>query len=48
MIDRRVHRHTKIFQIGSDMGDYVDASKYDLYATKWFSPNNNRVGLIIH
>ena len=48
MIDRRVHRHTKIFQIGSDMGDYVDASKYDLYATKWFSPNNNRVGLLIH
>ena len=48
MIDRRVHRHTKTFQIGSDMGDYVDASKYDLYATKWFSPNNNRVGLIIH
>ena len=48
MIDRRKHRHTKIFQIGSDMGDYVDASKYDLYATKWFSPNNNRVGLIIH
>lgn len=48
MIDRRTHRHTKIFQIGSEMGDYVDASKYDLYATKWFSPNNNRVGLIIH
>ena len=48
MIDRRVHRHTKIFQIGSDMGDYVDASKYDLYATKWFSPSNNRVGLLIH
>ena len=48
MIDRRAHRHTKIFQVGSDMGDYVDASKYDLYATKWFSPNNNRVGLIIH
>jgi hypothetical protein len=48
LINPRVHRHTKIFQIGSDMNGYVDASKYDLYATKWFSPNNNKVGLLIH
>ena len=48
MIDPRVHRHTKIFQIGSDMDGYANASEYDLYATKWFSPDNNKVGLLIH
>jgi len=48
MINPRVHRHTKIFSVGSDLGDYVNASEYDLYATKWFSPDNNKVGLIYH
>lgn len=48
LIDPRVHRHTKIFSVGSDMNDYVDASEYDLYATKWFSPDNHRVGLKFH
>ena len=48
MINPRVHRHTKIFSVGSDLGSYVNASEYDLYATKWFSPDNNKVGLIYH
>lgn len=48
MINPRVHRHTKIFSVGSDLGDYVNASEYDLYATKWFSPDNNKIGLIYH
>lgn len=48
MINPRVHRHTKIFSVGSDLGDYVNASEYDLYATKWFSPDNHKVGLIYH
>jgi len=34
--------------VGSDMGDYVNASEYDLYATKWFSPDNHKVGLMFH
>jgi len=48
LIDPRVHRHTKIFSVGSDMSGYVNASEYDLYATKWFSPDNNKIGLIYH
>jgi hypothetical protein len=48
LINPRVHRHTKIFSVGSDMGNYVNASEYDLYATKWFSPDNHRVGLMFH
>ena len=48
MINPRVHRHTKIFSVGSDMKDYVNASKYDLYATKWFSPDNHKIGLVYH
>ena len=48
LIDPRVHRHTKIFSVGSDMKDYVNASEYDLYATKWFSPDNHRIGLMFH
>lgn len=47
LIDQRVHRHTKIFQVGSNMGDYVNASETDLYATKWFN-NSHKVGLYIH
>ena len=48
MINPRVHRHTKIFSKGSDMTGYVNASEYDLYATKWFSPKNHKIGLIFH
>jgi len=49
LIDERKHRHTKIFSINSDLvaEDYVDASKLDLMATKWFS-ENKKVGLIFH
>lgn len=48
LINPRVHRHTKIFSVGSDMKDYVNTSEYDLYATKWFSPDNHKVGLVYH
>jgi len=49
LIDERKHRHTKIFSINSNLvaEDYVDASKLDLMATKWFS-ENKKVGLIFH
>jgi hypothetical protein len=49
LIDTQVDRHTKIF--GSeqelDRAGYVNASKVDLYATKWFS-KNKKVGLVYH
>ena len=49
LIDNQVDRHKKIF--GSeqelDRAGYVNASKVDLYATKWFS-KNKKVGLIYH
>jgi hypothetical protein len=48
-IDKTKHRHTRIFSLNDSVTDgYVDASNYDLYATKWFSPNNHKVGLIYH
>ena len=49
LIDERKHRHTKIFAIHSDLeaAGYTDASKIDLYATKWFN-KTNKVGLIFH
>jgi hypothetical protein len=49
LIDHQSDRYTKIF--GSDeeldRAGYVNASKLDLYATKWFS-NNKKVGLVHH
>jgi hypothetical protein len=50
LINKRLHRHTEIFSNKDALKDagYVDASKHDLYATKWFSQNNNKVGLIYH
>lgn len=49
LIDHQSDRYTKIF--GSDeeldRAGYVNASKVDLYATKWFS-NNKKVGLVYH
>ena len=49
LIDNQVDRHKKIF--GSeqelDRAGYVNASKVDLYATKWFS-KNKKVGLVYH
>jgi len=49
LTNNQVDRHTKIF--GSeqelDRAGYVNASKVDLFATKWFS-KNKKVGLIFH
>lgn len=49
LIDHAIHRHTKIFSSVEDLqkSNYVNASKTDLYATKWFS-DNHRIGLVIH
>ena len=49
LIDPIKHRHTKIFAIHSDLkaAGYTDASKVDLYATKWFN-KTNKVGLVYH
>ena len=49
MIDRTIDRHTDIFNNESDLAraNYINASKIDLYATRWFS-KNHRVGLIFH
>jgi len=49
LIDRRKHRHTKIFSTEKDLNTegYTNASKIDLYATKWFN-KTNKVGLIFH
>jgi len=49
LIDKRIHRHTRIFAIHSDLeaAGYTDASKVDLYATKWFN-KTNKVGLVYH
>ena len=50
LINTREHRHTKIFSTKQQLIDsgYNDASEYDLQATKWFSPKNNKIGLIYH
>ena len=49
LIDKRKHRHTKIFSTHSDLlsNGYTDASNVDLYATKWFN-KTNKVGLVFH
>ena len=49
LIDTQVDRHTKIFSSEQelDRAGYVNASKVDLYATKWFS-KNKKVGLVYH
>ena len=49
LINARKHRHTKIFSSNSDLmaENYVDASKLDLMATKWFS-KSKKVGLVFH
>jgi hypothetical protein len=42
-------RHTKIFKSEAELeaAGYVNASKVDLYATKWFN-DTNKVGLVFH
>lgn len=49
LIDKSTDRHTKIFGSIEELekAQYNDASKYDLYATKWFS-SDHRIGLVIH
>ena len=49
LIDVNIHRHSRIFSAKSELeqAGYVDASKNDLMATKWFN-TNNRIGLIFH
>lgn len=49
MIDYEQDRFTKIFKSEQELGraGFVNASKIDLFATKWFS-KNKKVGLIFH
>ena len=49
LIDTENDRHAKIFSSLEDLqqANYVDASNYDLYATKWQS-DSKRIGLIYH
>jgi hypothetical protein len=49
MINKDVDRHSYIFNNEQALlnENYVNASKIDLYATKWFS-KNNKIGLIKH
>jgi hypothetical protein len=49
LIDYQLDRYTKIFKSEQELerADFVNASKLDLFATKWFS-NNKKVGLIYH
>lgn len=49
MINKKQDRYTKIFRSEQelDRAGFVNASKIDLYATKWFS-KNKKVGLIFH
>ena len=49
LIDKTKDRHTKIFDSIDSLNKlgYTNASKIDLFATKWFN-NTNKVGLIFH
>ena len=48
-LNKLTERHADIFNSLKELinADYVNASEYDLYATKWFNESNN-VGLIMH
>ena len=50
LIDQTRDRHTKIFHSHTELisSNYIDASKIDLYATKWFNKDNINVGLLAH
>ena len=50
LIDQKLDRFTKIFNSYDELMSkgYINASKIDLNATKWFNNNNNKVGLIKH
>lgn len=49
-IKEAFHKHTKIFNSKEELENagYVDASKHDLYATKWHNNDSKNVGLIMH
>jgi len=49
LIDYQLDRYTKIFSSDTelDRAGFVNASKVDLFATKWFS-KNKKVGLVYH
>lgn len=49
LIDTKLHRHARIFDNKQELikQGYIDASKNDLLATKFFN-NSNKVGLIFH
>lgn len=48
-LNKDTERHASIFKSEEELkaAGYIDASKIDLFATKFFS-NNNKVGLIYH
>lgn len=50
LIDTTIDRHTKIFDSENELltAGYINASKIDLFATKWLNPDNIKVGLIKH
>ncbi len=50
LIDKNKDRHTKIFKTETELqkAGYIDASKIDLFASKYINPNNNKVGLVYH
>lgn len=50
LIDKNKDRYTKIFKTETDLQNagFIDASKIDLFASKYINPNNNKVGLIYH
>ena len=50
LINEQTDRHTRIFSSASDLSSagYNDSSEYDLRATKWYSPDNHKIGLIFH
>ena len=49
LIDKNKDRHTKIFKSETELlkEGYINASKNDLFATKFYS-KNNKIGLIYH
>ena len=50
LINKNKDRHTKIFKTETELqkAGYINASKIDLFASKYINPNNNKVGLIYH
>jgi len=49
LVDKNKDRHTKIFKSETELlkEGYINASKNDLFATKFYS-KNNKIGLIYH